>query len=175
MKRRIQLVWSSILLRLSQRLWFRGHDVLALKLALAAASQLDAAKVVAAIFYGFAGDLKRGIPLLEAAANGGSWEAKQVLSARYLHGEGVPKDIERARQLATEAADQGSLDSMIWLSIFYSDGQLHEPDWDLARKYGMWAASNGRPDVMEAVEKLMASRAEVWGKSVYDPDQMPPG
>jgi hypothetical protein len=94
MYRRIGTFWASSLLRLSQRLWRRGHDVLALELALIASRRLDTAKVVAATMMQATGELEKGIPLLEAAARAGSWEAKQVLCARYLHGAEALESVE---------------------------------------------------------------------------------
>ena len=42
---------------------------------------------------------ERAIVLLRAAANLGSWEALQVLSSLYIHGEGVPRDLDEASRL----------------------------------------------------------------------------
>jgi len=147
-------------LKRAYKLWHQRRDDAALRAALSAAKHIDSAKVVAAQWLGVSGNWEAAIPLLEAAARNGMWEAKQVLSSCYTHGDGVAIDIDRSYELAAEAAELGSIDCQVEMARYYSDGKLREPNYALAMKYARMAAENGEDGTLIEVQQLRQRRGE---------------
>lgn len=145
-------------MRRAMRLWQMRKDDEAIRLGLLAARLSDSAKVIVAQWYGGNGNWKAAIPLLQAAADNGRWEAKQVLVACHFYGNGLPVDREKAYALAADAAEWGSIECQVMLAQHYSDGQAREPNFFLAKKYANMAADSGRSDVLTEVLKLQSMR-----------------
>ena len=128
----------------------------AIRLGLLATKHSNSAKVIVAQWHGVTGDWKLAIPLLQAAADNGRWEAKQVLVACHFYGNGVPVNREKAYELAADAAESGSIECQVMLARHYSDGQAREPNFFVAKKYANMAADAGRPEVLTEVRKLQS-------------------
>lgn len=112
------------------------------------------------------GDVRQGLPLLVALANGGVAEAQRLLGELAYQGKGVPRDLAAAfawNELAAKAGDRIAQ---------YNLGRMHEDGEGVARSLGIalyWYEKSGAqqygPAQFRAGELAMSSdrsKAAYW-------------
>lgn len=93
-----------------------------------------------------AGNYGQALKDLNAAADGGSAEAEQLLGHMYYMGVGVPQDLGKALEWHKKAAGQGETESQYVIGTMYYSGKGVTQDYRTAMQWLLKAGDHGHVD-----------------------------